>query len=127
MSYSGLIEDLVQPILYGALTVLAFVQWRRHPGPAGAWLAVAFGVLGVVLVAGLVLPESSTSPAAEWAGKALIAILALFPYSLYRFVGSLVRRVRWVRIVALVLTIAVPEYSEDLFVEVNATVFLHDG
>ncbi len=55
-------------------------------------------------MAGQFLPEESTHPAVEWATRALLAILVLFPYLLYRFTTSLVRPIPWVNVVGTVLT-----------------------
>ena len=98
--------EFIQPFFYGALTVVAFVQWRRHPGRASAWLCAAFTVLGAVLIAGRVLPEETDGPAAFWAHKAVIAILVLFPYFLHRFMRSLVRPIPWIKTAASMLTAA---------------------
>jgi PAS domain S-box-containing protein len=109
VSMSELIDGLqvLQPFVYGGLFLVALVRWRRRPGRAGAWLVATFGVFGAVIVAGQVLPEASTDPAALWAGKALIATLVLFPYFLFRFTASLIRPMRWVRLVAAALTASV--------------------
>ncbi|MGH2591661.1 MAG: PAS domain S-box protein, partial [Actinomycetota bacterium] len=121
MSTSELVGALefLQPFVYGGLFLGAFIQWRRRPGRAGAWLVAAFGALALVIVAGRVLPEDSTAPALEWAGKAMIAILVLFPYFLYRFMSSLIHPIPWVKLTASVLTVAVaiaglllPEFPE---------------
>jgi hypothetical protein len=96
--------QLIQTLVYGALFAVALVQWRRRPGAASAWLVATFGVLAAVVVAGQLLPEDSTHPAAEWATRGLLAILVLFPYFLYRFTTSLVRPIPWVNVVGTVLT-----------------------
>lgn len=106
MASSKLVEALqvLQPFVYGGLFLVAVIQWRRRPGRASAWLVATFGVLASVVVAGQLLPESSTGLAAEWATKALLATLVLFPYFLYRFTTSLVRPIPWVNVVGTVLT-----------------------
>ena len=99
--------EFVQPFFYGGVAVVAFVEWRRHPGPAGAWLCAAFATLATVLIAGRVLPETSDAPAILWARKALLAVLVLFPYCLYRFMRSFVRPIGWIKTTAAILTAAV--------------------
>jgi PAS domain S-box-containing protein len=108
MASSELVEtlQLLQPFVYGALFLVALVQWRRRPSPAGAWLVATFGVLAAVVVAGQLLPEDSSDPAVRWAGKTLIATLVLFPYFLYRFMTSLVRAIQWIWVTAKILTAA---------------------
>jgi PAS domain S-box-containing protein len=108
VSSSDLLDVLkvLQPVVYGALGVIAFVHWRRRPGQAGGWLAASLGVLGLAVVVAQVLPESSADPVVVWGRKVVIAILVLFPYCLYRFMASFVRPARWVRVTAPLLTVA---------------------
>jgi len=89
------------------LGVVAFLQWRRRPGEASAWLAASFGVLSLVVVVAELLPDGSDDPIVEWGRKAMFAVLALFPFCLYRFMTSLVRPVPWVRVTATALSAAV--------------------
>ena len=96
--------EVLQPFVYGGLFLVALIQWRRRPGSASAWLVATFGVLAAVVVAGQLLPESSEGVAVEWATRALLATLVLFPYLLYRFTTSLVRPIRWVNVAGTVLT-----------------------
>jgi len=109
MSFAKLDEALqfLQPFLYGGLALVAFVQWRRRPGRASAWLATSFIVFGFVVVAGQLLPEGSSDPVVEWARKVMVAILVLFPYCLYRFMTSLIRPIRGVWVAASILTFVV--------------------
>lgn len=103
-------EDLIgvlrtaQLWLFVTLMVAAIVQWRRHRDRPSAWLAATFVSLGVVVVAGR-LTDDNTGAAAEWEQKALIAVLGLFPYCLYRFSATLVPPKRWVEWTANVLTV----------------------
>src|SRR3712207_4827074 len=83
--------------------VAAFLQWRRHRDRPSAWLAATFVSLGLVVVAGQFLEDDQGS---GWEQKALIAVLALFPYCLYRFSTTLVPAPRWVEVVANTLTAA---------------------
>lgn len=94
-------------MVYIGLFLVALVNWRRRPGRASAWLVATFGVLAAVVVAGQFLPENSTDPAVQWAGKILIATLVLFPYFLYRFTASLLRPLAWVNVVGTALTASV--------------------
>lgn len=99
--------QVLQLFVYGGLGAAAVIHWRRHPGRATAWLAATFGILGVVVVVARFLPESSDDPFVLWAGKAMVAILVLFPYCLYRFMGSLIRPIRWIWVMAPMVTGAV--------------------
>ncbi|MGH2679307.1 MAG: ATP-binding protein [Actinomycetota bacterium] len=109
MATSRLVEALeaLQPFVYGVLFLVALVQWRRRSGRASAWLVATFGVLATVVVAGLLLPEDSNTPAVQWAGKALIATLVLFPYFLYRFTAILIPSIAWVNVAGTVMTASV--------------------
>jgi len=99
--------QILQLVVYSGLFLVAFLNWRRRPGRASAWLVATFGVLAAVVVAGQFLPEDSSTPAVQWAGKALLATLVLFPYFLYRFTTSLIRPIPWVNVVGTVLTASV--------------------
>lgn len=106
MSSEAVTEALrdAQPLVYGAVAVAALIGWRRHPGRPSAWLAATLGVLAVVTAAGWLLPDDTSNPQVLWARKAMLAVLVLFPYCLYRFMTSLVRRKRWIDIAAAILT-----------------------
>jgi PAS domain S-box-containing protein len=99
--------EALQPFVYGGLFLVALIQWRRRPGRSSLWLVATFGVLAAVVLAGLILPEDSSDPAVEWAGRALIAVLVLFPYFLYRFTTTLLRPIPWVTVVGTVLTASI--------------------
>ena len=99
--------EQLQPFVYGGLFLAALIQWRRRPGRSSLWLVATFGVLAAVVLAGLVLPEDSSDPAVEWAGRTLIATLVLFPYFLYRFTTSLLRPIAWVTVAGTVLTASI--------------------
>jgi PAS domain S-box-containing protein len=96
--------EILQLAVYIGLFLVALINWRRRPGQASAWIVATFGVLAAVVVAGQFIPEDSTNPAAHWATKALLATLVLFPYFLYRFTTSLIRRIAWVHAVGTALT-----------------------
>ena len=102
---AGLDEALqaIQPWLFITLMVAAVVQWRRHRDRPSGWLAATFVSLGLVVVAGQLLTEDQDSGLEQ---KILIAVLALFPYCLYRFSTTLVPARRWVEVVANGLTLA---------------------
>ena len=99
--------EQLQPFVYGGLFLAALIQWRRRPGRSSLWLVATFGVLAAVVLAGLILPEDSSDPAVEWAGRTLIATLVLFPYFLYRFTTSLLRPIPWVTVAGTVLTASI--------------------
>jgi signal transduction histidine kinase len=76
-------------VLFVAVAVWALRRWRRQSDEQSAWLAAAFGLLGLVLlvsrVAQLLFGEDE-SPLVLF--RVLIALLVLFPYPLLRFLDS---------------------------------------
>ena len=94
----------LQAVVYVGVFVAALIHWRRHRGAPSAWLMASFGVMAAVVLAGQVLPEEPGGSAEAWATKALIAVLVLFPYCLYRFTATMIRPTRWVYVAAAVLT-----------------------
>jgi signal transduction histidine kinase len=108
--------------LYAVLAVAAFLQWRRGGGRPALWVALAFGSVGIVVLAGRLVPEEPES----WAWQVLIrieiALLVIFPYLLYRFTTSFKRAPqgleRFVGLMTAVLTIwtfllpSIPEEGE---------------
>jgi signal transduction histidine kinase len=106
----------VQLLAFVALALVSLRQWRRRRGESAAWVAATFGVIGGVLVAGRLLPLSPSGQALRpWATKALLAVLFLFPYFLYRFLASIQQTKPWLSRLAptltglvVVLSVAVP-------------------
>ena len=97
----------VQTALYLALGVAAINAWVRRRGPARAWLAGTFGVLSLVTLLGLVLPEENEPRSiGDWVGRSLLVLIVLFPYFLFRFAASFRTRPRWLEGIALALTVA---------------------
>ena len=73
--------EYVNDALFVGLAGVCYIQWRRHGGKAAAWLALTFGVLAGVAVAGLAL--SATTPTGfvgQVTTKLLLAAVFLFPY-----------------------------------------------
>ena len=99
--------EALQPYVYGGLFLVALIQWRRRPGRSSLWLVATFGVLAAVVLAGVILPEDSADPAMEWVGRALIAVLVLFPYFLYRFTTTLLPPIPCVNVTGTVLTASI--------------------
>src|SRR5688500_13273900 len=96
----------VQTALYVSLGVAAVYAWVRRRGAARGWLAGTFGVLSLVTLLGLVLPEESEprSPA-DWVSRSLLVLIVLFPYFLFRFAASFRTRPKWLEAAALALTV----------------------
>ena len=84
--------EYVNDALFVGLAGVCYIQWRRHGGTAPAWLALTFGLLAGVVVAGLAMAAAvPTGAAGLWATKLLLAAVFLFPYLLFRFTAALER------------------------------------
>ena len=72
--------EYVNDALFIGLAGVCYIQWRRQGGKAAAWLALTFGVLAGVVVAGLALGAVVPAGAAGlWATKLLLVAVFLFP------------------------------------------------
>ena len=97
---------VLQLWVYTGLAITALLHWRRRKSSAAGWLAAAFVVLAIFFISDHVWWEESDE-AEGLLANVPIALLALFPYSLYRFMASFIRPVRWLWLSAPVLTAAV--------------------
>jgi len=97
---------VLQLWVYSGLAITALLHWRRRKSSAAGWLAAAFVVLAIFFISDHVWLEESDEGEGLLANVP-IALLALFPYSLYRFMSSFIRPVRWLWLSAPVLTAAV--------------------
>ena len=94
MSAAAACLRVFQEALFGVMGVVTFSYWHTRRKPAEAWLAVAFGSIGVVLLASLAQPQSLSrglgpSSALFWLLKVELAVVLLFPYFLFRFAVAL--------------------------------------
>jgi signal transduction histidine kinase len=108
--------DWVNAGLYTILAVGAFLQWRKGGGRPAFWAALAFGAIGLVVVAGR-MPERWQN---DWIVKVELGLLVLFPYLLYKFTTAferaakgLERFVGLMTVVLLVWSFALPGIPED--------------
>jgi diguanylate cyclase (GGDEF)-like protein len=101
--------------IFGALTVACLLQWRRHHDASSRWATAAFGSLTLLGTIGLVLQQPQSTTLIIWLIKALLVILLLFPYLLYRFAAAFVPPTRRIHLLAsgasavvVVWTLALP-------------------
>jgi signal transduction histidine kinase len=95
----------LQTVVFVGLGVAAVVGWLRHPDAARAWLAATFGSLAFITVVGVFVPEGQQATGAvRILLLVVIAVLALFPYLLFRFAGTFRRRAPAVEAAAAVVT-----------------------
>ena len=69
---------------YVALAAVALHGWRQRRDRVSTWAAVAFGSLGLLELLALI-PDHAGNLSERAAGRVEIALLALFPYLLFRF------------------------------------------
>ena len=84
----------VQDLVFVALALVCLRNWQRERARADRWASAAFGALGAVGLASLVLPATvqhalGPDTALHWVYKVLVAIVLLFPYLLVRFLDAL--------------------------------------
>ncbi|HEV2590558.1 MAG TPA: ATP-binding protein [Gaiellaceae bacterium] len=72
-------------VLFVILAAVAVFQWLRRRALAAGWLALTFASLGLLVIAGLIVPSPPHSTAAKIGARFVIELLVLFPYLLYRF------------------------------------------
>jgi signal transduction histidine kinase len=108
--------DWVNAGLYTILAIGAYLQWRRGGGRPAFWAALAFGAIGVVVLAGR-MPERIQS---DLVVKFELALLVLFPYLLYKFTTAfekapqgLERFVGLMTTVLLVWSFALPSVPQE--------------
>ena len=107
MTFAARALEYVQLAVFLAVAVVATARWVQRRGPTRAWLAATFGLLGVVVLAGQVLPDTPVTTADKVAQEALVCLLLLFPYFLFRFMASFERPPRWLRNAAVAAVLAV--------------------
>jgi signal transduction histidine kinase len=108
--------DWVNAGLYAILAVGAYLQWRKGGGRPALWAALAFGAIGLVVVAGR-MPERWQN---DWIVKVELSLLVLFPYLLYKFTTAFERAARGLErfvglmtVVLLVWSFVLPQIPED--------------
>ena len=70
---------------FALLGVASFSYWLRRRDRPSLWAALCFGTIGAVAIAGQVLPDNPNTRPENIAQRALVVVLLLFPYLLFRF------------------------------------------
>jgi diguanylate cyclase (GGDEF)-like protein len=102
---------LVEFVLLGALTALA---WVRHRIPGAGWIASTFVIIAALALALKIDPGLASN---EHVAKSLLALLVVTPYCLFRFAAALLRPRRVVRVAAALATLGTIAFTyalEDL-------------
>jgi signal transduction histidine kinase len=112
--------DYVNIAVFTILALAAVQQWRKGGGRPALWAALAFGAIGIVFLAGLVLPENPEGFWEQTVTRIDIALLVLFPYLLYKFTtaferapSGLERFVGLMTAVVVVWTFALPRFPQE--------------
>src|SRR5689334_12869157 len=94
------------------LSLVCVRDWRAGRGTNAKWAAIAFGSLAAIGAISLALQEN-TVPRGYflWFIKALLAIVVLFPYFLFRFAAGFGRTSRFGKLAASVSTAVVVAWS----------------
>jgi signal transduction histidine kinase/CheY-like chemotaxis protein len=94
------------------LTVACVRHWRTARDNNVLWAAFAFGSLATVSLIGLALQQPAIQGLFTWFIKALLIVVVLFPFFLYRFASGFGKRSPWpVRWAANLSTVAVVVWS----------------
>jgi signal transduction histidine kinase len=100
---------VVNTVIYVALALVAFLQWRRRRDHAAGWLVLAFLTLGLIVSLGRFVPAHPHGLFEGAEQRVEIELLVLFPYFLYRFATVFVptglRLRRFVIAMTLVLSV----------------------
>ncbi len=109
-------------IAYVALGIVTLVLWRQRHDRPSLWVLLTFANLALISIAGRVLQlfEGEESLALDIATKILVAILVLFPYSLYRIAHAFSQGARLAHMAAsiptaivVVWTFFLPRFPEE--------------
>ncbi len=104
-----MLSQILSTALFVVLAASALYLWSRRRDPQSAWLAAAWGSLGMAVVVSLFLPKTvgEVDGAQEWVLKVGVLLPILFyPYCLIRFAASF-ERSPFVRRLAGVKTVVV--------------------
>jgi len=97
--------SLVEFVLLAALTA---IQWARHRIPGAGWVALSFAILGGLSLTLKIDPSVVTN---QDVAKALVALLLLMPYCLFRFAATFRKPSATVRALAVVVTAAIIAFT----------------
>jgi signal transduction histidine kinase len=100
------LANVLQYVNIAAFVVLALVcfrTWRLRRGSASFWAFATFGLLAVVALAGPI--ADAIADPQLWVTKAIVAVIVLFPYFLYRFAASFMPQPRWIEVAAAAATL----------------------
>jgi diguanylate cyclase (GGDEF)-like protein len=101
----------VSLVEFVALAALTALQWVRHRIRGAGWVALSFAILGGLSLAVKIDPSVVTN---HNVAKALLALLLVVPYCLFRFAASFRRPSLGVRLLAIAVTAAIIAFTFSL-------------
>lgn len=105
MSEAVQVLRALNAVVISALALWCWAQWRKGGDQSTRWAALAFAVLSVIAVVGLVLPDGVQRAGFVWLRKAAVTLFLVFPYLLFRFSAFFRRPPRIVENLAAALTV----------------------
>jgi signal transduction histidine kinase len=91
-------------VVFASLAVVGAVRWIRSRSTLSAWFSGMFASLAIVVVAGAFQDPQHPNDVVQ---RLSIAVLALFPFFLYRFTRSFARGTTWIDVTSSLLTLGV--------------------
>ncbi|MGH2922263.1 MAG: histidine kinase dimerization/phospho-acceptor domain-containing protein, partial [Gaiellaceae bacterium] len=95
-------NDILGYVSTGAFIALGLTSlryWLKRRDRPSLWAALCFGTLTIVVVAGFVIPDDPHTNLERIEQRALVAVLLLFPYLLFRFAAAFegaAKHVEWI-------------------------------
>jgi signal transduction histidine kinase len=95
-------NDILGYVSTGAFIALGLISlrhWLERRDRPSLWAALCFGTLTMVVLAGFVIPDDPHTNLERIEQRALLAVLLLFPYLLFRFAAAFegaAKHVEWV-------------------------------
>jgi signal transduction histidine kinase len=107
----------VNVFVFAAIAFVCLRRWLRRRDAPARWAALTFALLAALTLAGEAIDAVyGEDGAGEWGDKVTIALIALFPYLLFRFGASFGRPRREIELAAAALTAIVFVWA--FFVEI---------
>jgi hypothetical protein len=117
------LNDILGYVSTGAFALLGLVSlrhWYERRGRPTFWAALCFAALALVVLGGVVLPESPGNDLEAVLQRVAVIVLLVFPYCLFRFAAAFHRPSRFVEwlvggvtVVLMVWTLALPDFPES--------------
>ncbi len=98
----------VSLVEFVALAALTALQWIRHRIRGAGWVALSFAILGGLALTLKIDPHLVTN---QSVAKALVAVLLVMPYCLFRFATSFHRPGAAIRYAAVAVTAAIVGFT----------------